>query len=129
MMERLLADAADHVQVDRFHALGGLRESRLDGSAAQGGQRNGGGQERLLQGGSPGWFDSPRLSAGRRPLPDLWSWSIQLDPVRAKPRVRFASPAYGLRAARGGRAERLPPTKPCPSWTRFRPWRCTEFTP
>src|SRR3546814_11123595 len=91
MMERLLADAADHVQVDRFHALGGLRESRLDGSAAQGGQRNGGGQEILLQGGSPGWFDSPSLSDGRRPLPDLWSWSIELDPVRAKPRVRFSS--------------------------------------
>src|SRR3546814_18798138 len=86
MMERFLADAADHVQVDRFHALGGLRESRLDGSAAQGGQRNGGGKEILLQGGSPGWFDSPSLSEGRRPLAVLWSWSIEPDPVLPHPR-------------------------------------------
>src|SRR3546814_6974102 len=76
MMERLLADAADHVHVDRFRALGELRESRLGSSAAHGGQRNGGGQEILLQAGSPGWFDSPSLSDGQRLLPALWSWSI-----------------------------------------------------
>src|SRR3546814_4142753 len=69
-MERLLADAADHVHVDRFRALGELRESRLGSSAAHGGQRNGGGQEILLQDGSPGWFDSPSLSDGQRLLPD-----------------------------------------------------------
>src|SRR3546814_15362326 len=109
MMERLLADAADHVQVDRFHALGGLRESRLDGSAAQGGQRNGGGQEILLQGGSPGWFDSTSLREGRRPLPDLWSWSIELDPFPPNPRVRFTSPRSGLRAPPCGLAARPRP--------------------
>src|SRR3546814_7211832 len=118
MMERLLADAADHVQVDRFHALGGLRESRLDGSAAQGGQRNGGGQEILLQDGSPGWFDSPSLSDGKRLLPDLWSWSIELDPFRAKPRVRFACPGYGLRAASWWRAAQHRQNRPSPRWTR-----------
>src|SRR3546814_16201133 len=67
-------------------ALGELRESRLGSSAAHGGQRTGGGQEILLHDGSPGWFDSPSLSDGQRLLPALWSWSLELDPFRAKPR-------------------------------------------
>src|SRR3546814_5699600 len=109
-------------------SLGELRESRLGSSAAHGGQRSGGGQEILLQDGSPGWFDSPSLSDGQRLLPDLWSWSIELDPFRAKPRVRFACPGYGLRAASWWRAAQHRPNRPSPRWTRRRRWRHTAYS-
>src|SRR3546814_6542388 len=92
------------------------------------GPRHGGGQELVPQDGPAGWLASPSLSDGQRLLPDLCSWSIERDPFREKPRVRFACPGYGLRAASWWRAAQHRPNRPSPRWTRRRRWRHTAYS-